>query len=289
MIANSQPQYWFRENFTNWRISSQSVSVHEMEIKYIYSLRLFIRVKKKMWWNEINKHRSIKQWHPFPVKYIRLAYDIWFRCFPNKIFSIFIWGRNILNIIWLNRSVWFETSCLHNRMIGKLQRCSSKMSQENQNSTRTPPSTPQKINQNDQYASQRTTLAGNVPNNCLRTLFEANQQTNMDSSTNRKPNEKETSRRSCLRKSFDPKQTNRRVTFSSPLSRKQDYFTCQSAKALHRAIYPPSKHPCMIYMNTRLQQERRRQQSHQDGSITSMQIKWSAPTWKIMFMIHQFV
>lgn len=65
---------------------------------------------------------------------------------------------------------------------------------------------------------------------------------------------------------MDTKQDVRRVQFTSPISRAQDYFIFQSAKSLHRVLYPPEKHDCLVYKGTRLQQERQRQQSMQDAT-----------------------
>lgn len=140
------------------------------------------------------------------------------------------------------------------------------MSQENPNSNKSPSKNPEKLPQNDRL---EIVTHGNSQNNSFfRKPFDAKKDIYVDpmsyQNTSAKQTMKDIERKSCLRKSLDDKQNDRRVKFSSPIACEQKYLICRSAKSFKRALNPPITHPSVVYMGTRLQAERRRQQSHQE-------------------------
>lgn len=136
------------------------------------------------------------------------------------------------------------------------------MSQEiNQDLSKSPKSTPEKLAQNGQSFPLKNVENSGGEKGCLRNFFDAKQRMKMDLTNNRASSKNENLQKSCIRKSVDTKQNERRVTFSSPIAREEDYFIFRSAKSFQRTLYPPPTHPCLVYMGTRMQQERQREQS----------------------------
>lgn len=123
------------------------------------------------------------------------------------------------------------------------------MSQENPNSTANQGPTPTKPSPNDQFTSRNENMQTNCTPKSHVTI-------KSDSIANY--------RKSCLRNSNDAKQNERHVKFSSPIAHAQNFFIFRSSKSLNRLMYPPKTFPSVVYKGTRLQQERQRQQIHQE-------------------------
>lgn len=153
-----------------------------------------------------------------------------------------------------HRSVLFGTSFGWDRGNSETWTMSQEMNEE---LSKTPKTIPGKLSQNDQSFALKNIGNPDVEKNCLRKLFDSKQRKNVESTASQASSNIENVRKSCIRKALDTKQNDRRVTFSSPIARAKDYFICRSAKSFQRSLYPPSTHPCMVYMGTRLQQERR--------------------------------
>lgn len=145
------------------------------------------------------------------------------------------------------------------------------MSQEiNQDLSKSLKSTPEKLSQNGQSFP--------LKKSSLRKLFDSDQRMNMESTASQTSSKNGNLQKSCMRKALDTKQNDRRVTFSSPIARAKDYFICRSAKSFQRTLYPPPTHSCMVYMGTRLQQERRQtaEAKMRQCSTTTKEVKWIA-------------
>lgn len=216
--------------------------------------------------HKINKHFSIKTDASIPNKQTNSILhsswnethsDIWFKCFPNTISVLrdreihIQWSIRPIDQFDSNRRAAVIYYSVPTLLIGA-------MSQKDQNSSQTSSQTPGHSSQDNRYC----------PMNTEKSAYATKTQEN--------------GQKSCLRKSLDAKQIDRRVKFSSPISREQHYFIFTSANSFRRRLHPPTTHPCMVYMGTRLQQERQRQQSLQQPggshSTTTKEVKWSART-----------